>query len=303
MADGGVAAEVRLLPPFDCAMSPTVRLLITCPDARGIIAAVANFVALHNGNILDADQHTDLDGGKFFMRIEIDLAGFGLSAQTFAGAWQPLADRFSMQWRAFWGDRRKRLAILVSKLDHCLQDLLWRWRIGELDADIPLVMSNHEDLRGAVEKDGIEYQHVPIDDKSRSTGERRMQSMIDNAEADFVVLARYMQILSPSFVATYPQRLINIHHSFLPAFAGSRPYHQAFERGVKIIGATSHYVTDVLDDGPIIAQSTIPVDHRDSVDDLIRKGRDLERSVLAAAVRLQIQDRILVDRNKTVVFH
>jgi len=284
-------------------MSATVRLLITCPDAKGIIAAVANFVALHNGNILDADQHTDTDGGRFFMRIEIDRAGFGLASTTFPGAWQPVADRFSMQWRVHWGDRRKRMVILVSKLDHCLQDLLWRWRIGELQVDIPLVISNHTDLQTTVETDGIAFQHVPSDEKNRAASEGWMKALIEESQPDFLVLARYMQILSPSFVASYPERIINIHHSFLPAFAGSRPYHQAFERGVKIIGATSHYVTDVLDDGPIIAQSTLPVDHRDSVEDLIRKGRDLERSVLAAAVRLQIEDRILVDRNKTVVFH
>lgn len=281
----------------------TVRLLISCPDARGIIAAVANFVALHSGNILDADQHTDADRGEFFMRIEIDPAGFGLSAQTFAGAWQPLADRFSMTWRVHWGDRRKRMVILVSKQDHCLQDLLWRWRTGELLVDIPVVISNHGDLAASVEGFGIEFQHVPLDAASRSRGELRMHGLIEDAQADFVVLARYMQILSSDFVAAFPGRIINIHHSFLPAFAGSRPYHQAFERGVKIIGATSHYVTDVLDEGPIIAQSTLPVDHRDSVDDLIRKGRDLERSVLAAAVRLHLQDRILVNRNKTIVFH
>ena len=281
----------------------TVRLLISCPDARGIIAAVANFVALHNGNILDADQHTDAHRGEFFMRIEIDPTGFGLSAQTFAGAWQPLADRFSMQWRVHWGDRRKRMAILVSKQDHCLQDLLWRWRTGELQVDIPVVISNHADLRNTVEGYGIHFEDVPLDAQSRAQGEARMRGLMDETQADFVVLARYMQILSPDFVASHPQRIINIHHSFLPAFAGSRPYHQAFERGVKIIGATSHYVTDVLDEGPIIAQSTLPVDHRDSVDDLIRKGRDLERSVLAAAVRLHIQDRILVNRNKTIVFH
>ncbi len=281
----------------------TVRLLISCPDARGLIAAVANFVALHSGNILDADQHTDADRGQFFMRIEIDRAGFGLSAKTFAGAWQPLADRFSMKWRVHWGDRRKRMVILASKQDHCLQDLLWRWRTGEFQADIPLVISNHDDVRGVVESFGVTFQHVPLDANHRATSESKMAKLIDDCQADFTVLARYMQILSMDFVAPYPERIINIHHSFLPAFAGSKPYHQAFERGVKIIGATSHYVTDVLDEGPIIAQSTLPVDHRDSIDDLIRKGRDLERSVLAAAVRLHIQDRILVNSNKTIVFH
>lgn len=285
-------------------MSPdTVRLLISCPDTRGIIAAVANFVALHDGNILDADQHTDADHGEFFMRIEIDPAGFGLSARTFVGAWQPLADRFGMQWRVHWGDRRKRMVILVSKLDHCLQDLLWRWRTGELPVDIAMVISNHPDLGLAVEGSGLEFHHIPVDAATRDKSETAIRALIEDSAADFVVLARYMQVLSPAFVAAYPRRIINIHHSFLPAFAGSKPYHQAFERGVKIIGATSHYVTDVLDDGPIIAQSTLPVDHRDSVSDLIRKGRDLERSVLATAVRLQIQDRILVNRNKTIVFH
>ena len=281
----------------------TVRLLISCPDARGLIAAVANFVALHNGNILDADQHTDPDRGQFFMRIEIDHAGFGLSAQSFAGAWQPLADRFAMTWRVHWGDRKKRMVILVSKLEHCLQDLLWRWRTGELPVDIPLVISNHDELRGVVESFGVAFEHIALDRNNRASAENRMAQLINGSQADFLVLARYMQILSADFVAGYSERIINIHHSFLPAFAGSKPYHHAFERGVKIIGATSHYVTDVLDEGPIIAQSTLPVDHRDSIDDLIRKGRDLERSVLAAAVRLHVQDRILANLNKTIVFH
>lgn len=281
----------------------TVRLLISCPDARGIIAAVANFVALHNGNILDVDQHTDPDRREFFMRIEIDAAGFGLTAPSFRGAWQPLADRFAMQWRVHWGDRRKRMVLLVSKLDHCLQDLLWRWRTGELNADVPLVISNHRDHESAIRGFDIDFEHVEVAPSNRDQAEAKVRTLIEEAEADFVVLARYMQVLSPTFVAAYPNKIINIHHSFLPAFAGSKPYHQAFERGVKIIGATSHYVTDVLDEGPIIAQSTLPVDHRDTVSDLIRKGRDLERSVLAAAVRLQIQDRILINGNKTIVFH
>lgn len=278
----------------------TIRLLISCPDARGIIAAVANFVALHSGNILDADQHSDSDKGEFFMRIEIDPAGFALTAQTFAGAWQPLADRFSMKWRVHWGERLKRMIIFASKQDHCLQDLLWRWRIGELQVEIPAVVSNHRDLECVATNAGIAFHHVSFNDREKA--EATLHLLIETSGADFAVLARFMQILSAPFVAAMPERIINIHHSFLPAFAGSKPYHQAFERGVKIIGATSHYVTDVLDDGPIIAQSTLPVDHRDSVEDLIRKGRDLERAVLAAAVRLHVQDRILVNRNKTIVF-
>jgi formyltetrahydrofolate deformylase len=281
----------------------TVRLLISCPDARGIIAAAANFVALHDGNILDADQHTDPHHGEFFMRIEIDPADFALNRQTFAGAWQPLADRFRMRWRVCWGDEPKRMAVLVSREDHCLQDLLWRWRTRELRAEVPLVIGNHDDLHGAVENYGLRFEHVPMTAETRDSSEGRMLELLNDRRVDFIVLARFMQILSPGFVAEYPERIINIHHSFLPAFAGRKPYHQAFERGVKIIGATSHYVTDELDEGPIIAQSTLPVDHRDTIDDLIRKGRDLERSVLASAVRLHIEDRILVNGNKTVVFH
>lgn len=286
----------------------TVRLLISCPDARGIIAAVANFVAAHNGNILDADQHSDLADGEFFMRTEIEAAGFDLTRTTFAAAWQEVADRFSMRWRVHWSDERKRMAILVSKQDHCLSDLLWRWRTGELEVDLPLVISNHNDLRGSfalrrsVESCGPAFHHQPVDGHGTAEHESRMIDLLTEARVDFLVLARYMQILSPRFVARYPSQIINIHHSFLPAFAGRKPYHQAFQRGVKIIGATSHYVTDELDQGPIIAQSTIHVDHRDTVDDLERKGRDLERIVLATAVRHHIEDRILVNANKTVVF-
>ncbi len=282
--------------------SGTIRLLISCPDTRGIIAAVANFVAEHNGNILDADQHSDPHDGQFFIRIEIDPQGFGLARQTFQGAWQPVAERFTMRWRVCWGEDVKRMAILVSRQDHCLQDLLWRWRIHELSVDLPLVIGNHDDLRAATVGYGLRFEHVPMTSKTRASSEARMLGLLKEADVDLVVLARFMQVLSPEFVAEYPQQMINIHHSFLPAFAGRKPYHQAFERGVKIIGATSHYVTEQLDEGPIIAQSTLPVDHRDTIDDLIRKGRDLERSVLASAVRLHIEDRVLVNGNKTVVF-
>jgi formyltetrahydrofolate deformylase len=282
--------------------SGTIRLLITCADARGIIAAVANFVAAHNGNILDADQHSDPHEKQFFMRIEIDPEGFALNRHSFEEAWRPVAQRFGMQWRIHWGEDTKRMAILVSRQDHCLQDLLWRWRTRELAVQIPLVVGNHDDLRGVVESCGLRYEHVPMSAAQRGSSEQRLGDLLAAAAPDFIVLARFMQILSPDFVAAYPQRIINIHHSFLPAFAGRKPYHQAFERGVKIIGATSHYVTDELDEGPIIAQATLPVDHRDTLEDMVRKGRDLERSVLASAVRLHIQDRILVNGNKTVVF-
>lgn len=283
-------------------MENTIRLVISCPDTRGIIAAVANFIALHDGNIIDADQHSDPHEKAFFMRIEIDPLGFGLRRETFAGAWQPLADRFKMRWRIHWGQDVKRMAVLVSREDHCLADLLWRWRTGELRVEIPLVLSNHNLLQAMVEGFGIPYHHLPVAADSRSAQEEQIDSLVQQERVDFLVLARYMQILSPQFVSRYRERIINIHHSFLPAFAGRKPYHQAFERGVKIIGATSHYVTDVLDEGPIIAQSTTHVDHRDTIEDLIRKGRDLERVVLATAVRQHVEDRIVVSGNKTVVF-
>lgn len=282
--------------------SGTVRLLISCPDARGIIAAVTNFVAEHQGNILDADQHTDPGENVFFMRIEIDPQGFGLSRETFAAAWRALADRFRMTWRIHWADELKTMAILVSREDHCLNDLLWRWRTGEHRVKLAMVISNHDALREGVEMFRVPYHHLPVSESNKPAQEAQMNNLLAKAGVDVIVLARYMQVLSAGFVSAHRERIINIHHSFLPAFAGRKPYHQAFERGVKIIGATSHYVTESLDDGPIITQSTTAVDHRDTIDDLIRKGRDLERIVLAAAVRHHLQDRILVSGNKTVVF-
>jgi len=280
----------------------TIRLLIACPDARGIIASVANFIADHGGNILEADQHSELHHGEFFMRIEIERGGFSLDDRTFDKAWEAVADRYRMRWRIDWGVSRKRMAILVSREEHCLNDLLWRRQTGEIDVELPLVASNHETLRDVVESFGIAYHHLPITPKTKMQQERQLAELLDKHAIDFLVLARYMQILSPGFVGRYPQGIINIHHSFLPAFAGSKPYHQAFDRGVKVIGATSHYVTDQLDAGPIIAQRVTNVDHRDTIGDLIRKGRDLERMVLATAVRQHAEDRILVSKNKTVVF-
>jgi formyltetrahydrofolate deformylase len=236
------------------------------------------------------------------MRIEVEPGGFTLDANTFAEAWASVAGRYNMRWRIDWGTRRKRMAILVSREEHCLNDLLWRWRTNEIDVDIPIVVSNHDTFRGAAESVGIVYHHLPLSPETKSQQEQELSELIESNAVDFLVLARYMQILSPEFVARYPQRIINIHHSFLPAFAGSKPYHQAFDRGVKVIGASSHYVTDELDAGPIIAQSVTHVDHRDTIKDLIRKGRDLERMVLATAVRQHVEDRILVSKNKTVVF-
>lgn len=280
----------------------TARLLIACPDARGIIAAVARFVARHKGNILDADQHTDRDTGQFFMRVEIDLAGFKLSKTSFARSWSPVAKKYRMWWRVEWGDRPKRVAIFVSREGHCLSDILYRWRAGELPMDVRCVVSNHAEQKRVARGYDVPFHHIPISEKTKAPQERKTVTLLKRQKIDLIVLARYMQILSGDFIAAYPERIINIHHSFLPAFAGPRPYHQAFERGVKIIGATSHYATEDLDQGPIIAQETMSVGHRDAIDDLVRKGRDLERVVLAAAVRAHLEDRILVSKNKTVVF-
>lgn len=280
----------------------TARLLIACPDQRGLIATVANFIARNDGNILDADQHTDKEHGQFFMRVEIDLEGFALTRRSFAQTWEPVARRFDMWWRVYWGNRVKRMAIFVSQTGHCLSDLLWRWDTGELPVDVRLVISNHTDLRPMVRRMGLSFHHLPVTPKNKTAQEARALKLLKQERVELIVLARYMQVLSPAFVEQYPNRIINIHHSFLPAFAGPRPYQQAFERGVKLIGATSHYATAELDSGPIIAQQTAPVGHRDVLADLVRKGRDLERVVLAAAVRAHVEDRILVSQNKTIVF-
>jgi formyltetrahydrofolate deformylase len=280
----------------------TVRLLISCADARGIVAAVGGFLAAHGGNIVELDQHSDRQRGRFYMRVEVELDGFALSRDSFTAAWEPTAQKFAMNWRVRWGPDQKRMAILVSREGHCLTDLLYRCSIGELRAQVQCIISNHEVLKGIAGAAGIPFHHLPSRPGDGGEQERQVRAILSDCRPDFIVLARYMQILSPAFVAAYPQRIINIHHSFLPAFAGPRPYHQAFERGVKIIGATSHYVTAELDRGPIIAQQTLSVDHRDGVGDLVRKGRDLERVVLADAVRMHIEDQILVGGDKTIVF-
>ena len=280
----------------------TAKLLIACPDRPGIIAAVAGFIAEHAGNIVEADQHSDPQENTFFMRVEIERDGFGLSPNSFPALWQSLAERFQMRWRMEWGDRAKRMAVMVSKESHCISDLLWRWSSGELRVDLSLVVSNHPDLQELVVRSGVAFHYLPVSTKGKDQQERLVLDLLHDKEIDFVVLARYMQVLSPFLVDTYRDRIINIHHSFLPAFAGARSYHQAFDRGVKIIGATSHFVTDVLDDEPIIAQGTLPVDHRDSVEDLIRKGRDLQRVVLATAVHQHVEDKILISGRKTIVF-
>jgi formyltetrahydrofolate deformylase len=277
-------------------------LLVTCPDRKGIVAAIADFLFKNGGNILHADQHEDSESGLFLMRVEWDLAGFGISTAAFAKAFGPVAERFSMDWRIELSERKPRMAILVSKYDHCLADLLYRHQNGELRCEIPLVISNHPDNEHWAKFYDVPFQVVPVTAESKHDAESKTIALLEKERIDLVVLARYMQVLSPEFVSRYHRRIINIHHSFLPAFLGAKPYHRAFERGVKLIGATSHYVTETLDDGPIIEQDVVRVSHRDSVEDLIQKGRDLEKIVLSRAVRWHLDSRVLTYANKTVIF-
>jgi formyltetrahydrofolate deformylase len=276
------------------------RLLISCPDRHGIVAAVSGFLAARGANIVSSDQHsTDPEGGAFFMRMAFTIDGLD---EGFAAAFaEEVAERFAMDWRVDDAGRPKRLALLVSREDHCLLDLLWRWRRGELHCDIPLVVSNHLDSAGDVATFGVAYEHVPVVKGEKPAAEARMLELLAG-KFDVVVLARYMQILSGDFLAQVGCPVINIHHSFLPAFAGADPYRHANERGVKVIGATAHYVTEELDAGPIIEQDVTRVTHRHTVDELVRIGRDVERTVLARAVNLHLEDRVLVHGNRTVVF-
>lgn len=282
--------------------SPTAILMLSCPDRIGLVAAVAEFVSRHHGNIVHADQHTDQEEGVFFQRIEFELDGFALRRDEILPELQPLVDHYEMEHRLQFSDEVPRIAVLVSRQSHCMYDLLARWGTGELQAEIPLVVSNHPDHALVAEHFGVEYHHLPVTPDTKPDQEAAMLALLRQHDIDIVVLARYMQILSGSFVEQYPNRIINIHHSFLPAFAGGRPYHQAYDRGVKIIGVTAHYVTPGLDEGPIIDQDVARVSHRDTVADLVRKGRDLEKVVLARAVRTHLTGRVLVYGNKTVVF-
>src|SRR6266852_8750280 len=283
-------------------MKNTAILLISCPDRKGIVAAIADFVFQHGGNILHADEHADEGSNLFLMRVEFDPAEFDIDLAEFARHFSPIAEKFEMQWRLARSNYRPKMAILVSKYDHCLVDLLYRHQSGELTCDIPLIISNHPDNQPLADFYRIPFFLVPVEKEDKQAAERQVLSLLERHNVDFIVLARYMQILSDEFVNAYPRRIINIHHSFLPAFVGSKPYHQAFTRGVKLIGATSHYVTEVLDDGPIIEQDVVRVSHRDTVEDLIRKGRDLEKVVLSRAVRWHVENRVLLYGNKTVVF-
>jgi formyltetrahydrofolate deformylase len=283
-------------------MNNSAILLISCPDRKGEVAAIADFVYRHGGNILHADEHGDAESGLFLMRVEFEPEDLAIDRQDFLRHFAPVAEKFSMTWRLARSSYRPRLIILVSKYDHCLVDLLYRHQSGELACEIPLIISNHPDNEAVADFYKIPYAVVSVSKENKAEAEAHIQQLIDQHQPDFMVLARYMQILSHDFVNRYAQRIINIHHSFLPAFVGARPYHQAFERGVKLIGATSHYVTEVLDDGPIIEQDVVRVSHRDTVEDLIRKGRDLEKVVLSRAVRAHAENRVLVYGNKTVVF-
>lgn len=284
-------------------MDSTARLLIACPDCPGIVAAVTGFLFQHGANITDLDQHaTDSSGGTFFMRLEFQTPGLDVSATTLAKRFATeVATRFGMTWTLNLAVHKKKMALFVSKHDHALMELLWRGSRDELPAEIIAVISNHADLEPAAQSFGVPFHHVPVEARSRSVAEQRALEILDN-QAELIVLARYMQVLSAKFVTRYPNRIINIHHSFLPAFAGADPYRQAYEKGVKLIGATAHYVTAELDEGPIIEQAIARVSHRDSVEDLKRMGRDLEREVLARAVLWHLEDRVIVDGRKTIVF-
>ncbi|MDN5850843.1 MAG: formyltetrahydrofolate deformylase [Nitrococcus sp.] len=281
----------------------TAILLMHCADQQGLVAATSDFIARNQGNIVYLDQHVDTRRGVFFMRIEWELSRFRIAAEAIGGAFgEAIGRRFAMHWTLSFSDDVPRIAIMVSRLPHCLYDLLSRWQSGEWRVDIPLLISNHEDLRGVAEQFGLPYHVLPITPESKIRQEEKLLELLQEQRIDLIVLARYMQILGPQLIADYPDRIINIHHSFLPAFPGARPYHSAHARGVKIIGATSHYATVELDAGPIIAQDVAHITHRDPVEELIRKGRDLEKLVLARAVWAHIQRRILCYENRTVIF-
>ncbi|MEH1835419.1 MAG: formyltetrahydrofolate deformylase [Nostoc sp.] len=281
--------------------NPTATLLISCPDQRGLVAKFANFIYSNGGNIIHADQHTDFAAGLFLTRIEWQLDGFNLPREFIAPAFNAIAQPLGAKWEIRFSDTVPRIAIWVSRQDHCLFDLIWRQRAKEFIAEIPLIISNHSNFKVVAEQFNIDFQHISITKDNKSEQEAQQLELLRQYKIDLVVLAKYMQIVSANFITQFPQ-IINIHHSFLPAFVGANPYHRAFERGVKIIGATAHYVTADLDAGPIIEQDVVRVSHRDEVDDLVRKGKDLERIVLARAVRSHLQNRVLVYGNRTVVF-
>jgi formyltetrahydrofolate deformylase len=283
-------------------MNESAVLLLHSADRKGLVSVIANFLFAHGGNILHADQHQDAELGLFFMRIEWSLRDFDLDEPRFRQAFTPLAEASRLNWEVIFGRGKIPVALLVSRYQHCLIDLLYRHQIGELNCSIALIISNHEDARPLAEFYGVPFHHIPMAAGSRHHAEQLQFELLRQHEVELVILARYMQVLSAEFVARYPRRIINVHHSFLPAFVGAKPYHGAYERGVKLIGATSHYVTEVLDEGPIIEQDVARVSLRDRLEDLISKGRDLERIVLSRGVRWHLEHRILCYGNKTVVF-
>ncbi len=283
-------------------MKSSAVLLIDCPDRKGLVAAIANFLLEHDANILHADQHQDGEQGLFFMRVEWDLDGFKLTTEQFAAAFSPIAKKLNLRWQLHSKAVPVKVALFVSKYDHCLADILYRHKSGELSCQIPCIISNHPDAKPLADFYKIPFKVIPVTAETKTVAEKQQLEVLQANQVELVILARYMQVLSPNFVAKYPGKIINVHHSFLPAFSGARPYHQAYERGVKLIGATSHYVTEVLDDGPIIEQDVMRISHRDQQDELVSKGSNLEKMVLSRAMRWHLDRRILVYGKKTVVF-
>jgi len=281
----------------------TATLLIHCPDKPGILAAATEFINQHKGNIIYLDQYVNREEGVFFMRIEWDLTNFQIPREKIEEYFQTLLGlRYDMTFRLYFSDAKPRMAIFVSKMSHCLYDLLSRYAMGEWNVEIPVIISNHPDMEHVATKFGIEYHYIPVTKETKAEQEAKQLAILKKHGVNFCVLARYMQVLSAEFIKNYPDRIINIHHSFLPAFAGAKPYHAAHARGVKIIGATSHYVTSDLDAGPIIEQDVTHISHKDTVEELVRKGRDLEKIVLSHAVEKHIERKILAYKNRTVVF-
>lgn len=282
--------------------SSTAILLVSCPDQPGIVASVSDFLFQNKGNIVDVDQHVDQESGVFFMRVEWEIEGFSVAPDQIEEAIAPLAEKFSMTWSLYFTEVVPRVALFITRDNHCVYDLLSRHESGELRMEVPLIVSNREDLQPVADRFSIPFHFLPITKETKAEQEKKEIQLLRDHEIDVVVLARYMQILSPLMTEAFPNRIINIHHSFLPAFPGARPYHSAHKRGVKLVGATSHYVTEDLDEGPIIAQGVTPVSHSDTVHDFVRKGRALEQSVLSRAVWLHLNRRTLVHANRTVVF-
>ncbi|OZG72051.1 formyltetrahydrofolate deformylase [Hahella sp. CCB-MM4] len=283
-------------------MERTFRLVMACPDRVGIVAKVTTFLATYNGWITEASHHADSANGWFYMRNEVKASSLPFDIDSFRMAFEPIAKEFQMHWHIADSGQQKRIVLMASKESHCLADLLHRWHAKEMDGEVVAVISNHNDLRRMVEWHDIPFHHVPVNPADKAPAFSEVEKLIDGYQADVIVLARYMQILPPSLCHTQAGRIINIHHSFLPSFAGAKPYHQAYQRGVKLIGATCHYVTEDLDEGPIIEQDVIRVNHSDRIEDMVRLGKDVERQVLARGLRYHLEDRVIIHQNKTVVF-